>query len=94
MARAILPESKLVVLDEPASTLGPDAEDRMFSDLRGVIGRRSALLISHRLSAVRNVDVIFVMGVGRIVECGDHAELAKRDGEYSRMFELRASRYL
>lgn len=93
LARAILPESRLVVLDEPASALDPDAEERLFSDLRGVIGQRSALLISHRLSSVRNADIIYVMRAGRIVESGDHAELMRQGGDYCRLFELQSRRY-
>ena len=60
---------------------------------RSVIGQRSALIISHRLSSVQLADRIFVMDDGRIVESGSHDELLQSNGEYARFFRAQAEYY-
>ena len=65
----------------------------MIKSFRDVIGQRSALIISHRLSSVQLADRIYVLDDGRIVEHGNHDELLRRDGAYARLFNAQAAFY-
>jgi ATP-binding cassette subfamily B protein len=93
MARAFLPDSRFVVLDEPTSSLDPNAEYEVLRDFRRSIGERGALLISHRLSAVRHADRIYVLEAGHLREAGTHEELMAEHGHYHVLFEQQARYY-
>jgi ATP-binding cassette subfamily B protein len=93
LARAWFRNATLMIFDEPSSSLDPLAEAEMIRTFRGVIGQRSALVISHRLSSVQLADRIYVMDDGRIVEQGSHTELLRRDGAYARLFNAQAEFY-
>jgi len=93
LARAFLRDSQLIVLDEPSSALDPRSEAEVFAKFRELIGGRSAILISHRLSTVKMADYIYVMSEGRIVESGPHEELMRRSGLYAGLFETQARCY-
>lgn len=94
LARAIYRDAPLVVLDEPSAALDPRAEFELFSSLRRTLAGRSALVISHRFSTVRNADRIYVMADGRVAEEGTHDELMALGGVYAELFTLQASAYL
>lgn len=94
IARAFYRDAPLVILDEPSAALDPRAEYDLFSSLRRSIRGRSALVISHRFSTVRNADRIYVMDAGRVVEHGNHEELMRHDGIYADLFRLQAAAYL
>lgn len=94
IARAFYRDAPLVVLDEPSAALDPRAEYELFSSLRRTLHGRSALVISHRFSTVRNADRIYVMDSGRIAESGTHEELMHHDGIYAELFRLQAAAYL
>ncbi|WBP91399.1 ABC transporter ATP-binding protein [Kitasatospora cathayae] len=86
-------DSYLVILDEPSSGLDAEAEASLHEELlRGSAGS-TRLLISHRLSAVKDADAIAVIVDGRIAELGDHRELMAVGGTYHRLFTLQASGY-
>jgi ATP-binding cassette subfamily B protein len=93
LARALVGDSDLLILDEPTSAMDPDAEARLFGSFRAMLGGRSALVISHRLSIVRGADYIYVMRDGRIVEEGTHDELMARRGGYHDLFMAQAQAY-
>ncbi|WP_299087641.1 MULTISPECIES: ABC transporter ATP-binding protein [Microbacterium] len=94
IARAMYRDAPLIVLDEPSAALDPRAEYELFSSLRRTLEGRSALVISHRFSTVRNADRIYVMDSGRIAEEGTHDELMLQDGVYAELFRLQAAAYL
>ncbi|PZG19239.1 multidrug ABC transporter permease [Nonomuraea aridisoli] len=95
IARAFLrAERDLMILDEPSAGLDAEAEHDMHTRLREIRSGRTSLLISHRLGAVREADLIVVLADGSIIESGRHADLMAVSGAYSRLFTLQASGYL
>jgi ATP-binding cassette subfamily B protein len=93
LARAFVADSRIIVLDEPTSALDPMAEYELFKDFRSIIGQRSALVISHRLSTIRQADYIYVLDDGEIREAGTHDELMARQGTYAGLFDRQAHFY-
>jgi ATP-binding cassette subfamily B protein len=94
LARALLREAQIVVLDEPTSAMDAQAEHELFRRFQRLATGRTAILISHRLSTVKSADRIYVLGAGRVVESGTHDELVTRQGgAYARMFAAQASGY-
>jgi len=93
LARAFVRDAPIVVLDEPTSALDPLAEHDFFEAFRRMLGTRSAIIVSHRLSTVRGADKIVVLEQGRVVECGRHEDLVARHGGYAGLFEAQAGAY-
>ena len=93
IARALYREAPVLILDEPSSSLDADSEYEIFSDIRRISGGRTCIIISHRLSNVRNADRIIVLDQGRIAETGTHDELMKSGGRYCTMFTRQKSMY-
>lgn len=93
-ARAFAKDSQIAVFDEPSSALDPIAEYHLFENIREYGKDRILFFISHRLSSVRDADVVFYLKNGRIQERGRHTELMDRDGEYASLYRLQAENYL
>ena len=93
LARGLLRDAGLVILDEPSAGLDAEAEHEVHRMLADHRRGRTSLLISHRLGAIRDADTIAVLDDGRIVERGSHDDLVDRNGVYARLFALQAVGY-
>ena len=92
-ARAFAKDSPVAVFDEPSSALDPLAEYHLFENIKEYGKDRILFFISHRLSSVRDADIVFYMKNGRIRERGSHLELMEQNGEYASLYRLQAENY-
>ena len=86
LARAILADPRILILDEATSSVDAEAEFLIQQALERVLKDRTSLVIAHRLSTVRNADKIIVLDKGQIVEVGRHDELLAQEGLYSQLY--------
>ncbi|KAI4335103.1 hypothetical protein L6164_013782 [Bauhinia variegata] len=93
IARAILKDPKILLLDEATSALDAESERVVQETLERIMINRTTLIVAHRLSTIRNADIIAVIHKGKIVERGSHAELTNDpDGAYSQLIRLQEIR--
>jgi len=93
LARIMYRDADIWILDEPTSSLDPEAEAGIFAELKENLKGRIGIVISHRFSTVRIADRIAVIADGRVTELGTHEELLRAEGRYARLFELQAAGY-
>jgi ATP-binding cassette subfamily B protein len=93
LARIMYRDADIWILDEPTSSLDPEAEASIFAELKENLRGRIGIVISHRFSTVRIADRIAVIADGRVSELGTHDELLTAGGRYSQLFELQAAGY-
>ncbi|MGB0383541.1 MAG: ABC transporter ATP-binding protein [Ardenticatenaceae bacterium] len=88
IARALLRNAPILVLDEPTAALDANSEDLVMSALERLMRGRTTFIIAHRLSTIRNADLIVVLEKGRVIEQGSHHTLLSRGGHYARLVQL------
>ncbi len=93
LARVLLSNKKLVILDEPSSALDPKAESEFNELVFNMLPARTIVIISHRLSTTKMADRIILIENGKVAEDGSHDELLKNNGIYAKMFEMQSGRY-
>lgn len=94
LARALYKDAPVVVLDEPTAALDALAEYKLYQDFDQLIGDKTAVYISHRLSSTRFCDQIAMFMDGEIIESGTHEELLQLGKEYAKMFQVQAQYYM
>jgi subfamily B ATP-binding cassette protein MsbA len=86
IARALLKDAPILILDEATSALDSASERAIQNALKEVMKGRTTLVIAHRLSTIENADQVVVLGAGKVVEQGTHAELLDKGGVYARLY--------
>jgi ATP-binding cassette subfamily B protein/subfamily B ATP-binding cassette protein MsbA len=86
IARAILRDAPILILDEPTAALDVETEARVMAGLENLMAGRTTFVIAHRLSTIRRADVVLVLDQGRIAEQGSFADLVQRGGHFARLY--------
>lgn len=93
IARALAKECEIIIMDEPSSALDPIAEQLLSDNISKYVRDKTVIYISHRLSTTKDVDCIYVLDGGRVVEQGSHRQLMKVNGKYAQMFLAQSQKY-
>lgn len=93
IARMVYQDSGILIMDEPSSALDPISEAKIFDIIHKLAANKTLILVSHRLSGVKDMDRILFMENGTIIESGSHEELIKQNGKYAAMYQVQAKRY-
>lgn len=93
LSRVYAEEKGIIILDEPSSALDPVSESRMYQEMLKSAEGKTLILISHRLSLVREADRIYYLEDGRIEEAGSHEELLGKNGKYAALWHVQADKY-
>ena len=94
IARALLANKRVLVLDEATSSLDSETEHEIQEDLQHLMKGRTSLIIAHRLSTIMRADIIVVLDNGKIVQKGAHRQLITKHGVYKRLWNLQKGGYL
>ncbi|MCK5633389.1 ATP-binding cassette domain-containing protein, partial [bacterium] len=94
IARAILANKKILILDEATSSLDSETEFEIQKDLKKLMQGRTSIIIAHRLSTIMHADKIVVLQKGKIVQMGTHRQLISQPGEYKKLWNLQKGGYI
>ncbi len=94
IARAFLKQCNIIILDEPVSSLDPISEKELFDNVMRLAEGKTMILVSHRLSNVKDMDRIMYLEDGVIKESGTHTELIHMNGLYAKMYKTQAEKYI
>lgn len=87
IARALLKDAPILLLDEATSSLDSESERQIQESLEELMKNRTTIIIAHKLSTIRNADLIYVLDKGKIVEQGSHENLLSENGFYKSLYE-------
>ena len=93
IARVMYRDTDIIVMDEPTAALDPLSEEALYKTIEEMGKSKTVIIVSHRLSCVKNMDRILYFENGNVVEDGKHKELMELNGKYAKMFRVQASRY-
>lgn len=93
MARGLIGNKPVIVLDEPTSMMDPLREQRTFKRLLEELSNQTVVFVSHRMGVARFVDKVVVVDQGRIIQCGRHEDLIRQPGRYRDLYEAQAQWY-
>ena len=89
IARAILKDAPIIILDEATANVDPENEDKLIAAFNALTENKTVIMIAHRLKTVRHADQIFVIDNGKIAQHGTHDELIRKNGIYKTFVEGR-----
>jgi ATP-binding cassette subfamily B protein len=87
IARMMLKDSKIVILDEATSNIDTETERKIQNSIELITKNKTVVTIAHRLSTIRNCDKIFFLEQGKVVEEGTHEQLLSKNGEYANLYK-------
>ncbi len=93
IARALIRDADILILDEPTAALDPRAEHQLFQRFARLVHGRTAIFVTHRMASVRMADRILVLKSGKLVEEGTHDDLMRLNGEYAELYTLQSEQY-
>ena len=91
IARAINKDAPILLLDEATSALDSEAEEKIQEVIEKIMKEKTVLIIAHRLSTIKNLDRIYVIDDGKVLQCGNHEELISKEGIYNKLYEAHCS---
>jgi len=88
IARAIIKQPQLLIFDDSLSAIDTETEEKILNNFKKIMPGKTSIIISHRVSSVKNVDSIIVLDHGQIIEQGNHTDLLNKKGTYFELFKM------